>query len=274
MHARFREHVYHRHHHDTYSFGVTESGAQSFTCRGAAHTSAAGMVMAFNPDDPHDGHATTGQGFSYRMIHIGPGLVADVLADIGGRPAGWPLFAAPVVADPELAAALGRLHRALTGPATPLERGERLTIAAGPGGPGRGGTACRRRPGQRGRDRTHRPAGPGPARRGLRRAGLRRRPGDRRRVQPLRRVPGLPSVAGLAPGEYQRQLRLRAARRALAPGDAARAGRRRGGLRRPGPPDPVVPPLLRHYARRLRPRRPLTCPGPLPWACRCRGRWG
>jgi hypothetical protein len=46
MHAHFREHVYHRHSHDTYSFGVTESGAQSFTCRGAAYTSAAGMVMA------------------------------------------------------------------------------------------------------------------------------------------------------------------------------------------------------------------------------------
>ena len=86
MLAHFREHVYHRHSHDTYSFGVTESGAQSFTCRGAAHTSAAGMVMAFNPDDPHDGWATTGQGFSYRMIHVGPGLVAEVLADIGGRP--------------------------------------------------------------------------------------------------------------------------------------------------------------------------------------------
>ena len=73
MHAHFREHVYHRHTHDTYSFGVTESGAQSFTCRGAAYTSAAGMVMAFNPDDPHDGRSATGHGFSYRMIHAGPG---------------------------------------------------------------------------------------------------------------------------------------------------------------------------------------------------------
>ena len=131
MYAHFREHVYHRHSHDSYSFGVTESGAQSFTCRGAAHASAAGMVMAFNPDDPHDGRATTGQGFSYRMIHIGPGLVTDVLADIGGRPAGRPLFATPVVTDPRLAAALRRLHHALTGPATPLERGERLTVALG-----------------------------------------------------------------------------------------------------------------------------------------------
>ena len=72
MHAHFERHVYHRHSHETYSLGVTDVGAQSFTCRGAAYTSAAGMVMAFNPDDPHDGQATDGFGFTYRMIHIGP----------------------------------------------------------------------------------------------------------------------------------------------------------------------------------------------------------
>ncbi len=36
MHARFVRHSYHRHSHETYSFGVTEAGAQAFTCRGAA----------------------------------------------------------------------------------------------------------------------------------------------------------------------------------------------------------------------------------------------
>ena len=34
MHAHFSGHVYHRHSHETYSLGVTESGAQGFTCRG------------------------------------------------------------------------------------------------------------------------------------------------------------------------------------------------------------------------------------------------
>ncbi len=108
MHARFREHVYHRHSHDSYSFGVTEWGAQSFRCRHAAHTSAAGMVMAFNPDDPHDGRASTDRGFSYRMIHIGPGLVTAMLSDMAGRPVGQPLFAAPVLSEPRLALAISR----------------------------------------------------------------------------------------------------------------------------------------------------------------------
>jgi AraC-like ligand binding domain len=36
MHAHFERHVYHRHSHETYSFGVTDTGVQSFACRGAA----------------------------------------------------------------------------------------------------------------------------------------------------------------------------------------------------------------------------------------------
>jgi len=130
MHARFRGHVYHRHSHDTYSLGLTESGAQAFTCRGAGHVSTAGLVMAFNPDDPHDGHAATGTGFTYRMIHLAPALLTGLLADLTGTARGMPLFAEPVIADPALAAALRRLHRSLTGPASPLEQSERLAAVA------------------------------------------------------------------------------------------------------------------------------------------------
>ena len=130
MHARFRGHVYHRHSHDTYSLGLTESGAQAFTCRGAGHVSTAGLVMAFNPDDPHDGHAATGTGFTYRMIHLAPALLTGLLTDLTGTVSGMPLFAAPVITDPALAAALRRLHRSLTGPASPLEQSELLAAVS------------------------------------------------------------------------------------------------------------------------------------------------
>jgi AraC-like DNA-binding protein len=224
MHAHFRGHVYHRHSHETYSLGVTESGAQGFTCRGAGHVSTAGLVMAFNPDDPHDGHAATGDGFTYRMIHMAPDLLTGMLADLAGAPPAMPLFADPVIADPALAGAVRWLHRSLTGPASPLEQSERLAAVAA--------LAARHAAGPRPGDRTH-PAGLTP--------GDRARAADRVRaflsseyaaqatLADLAEAAGCSRFAayrafrgrfGLSPSEYQRQLRLRAARRALAGGTA------------------------------------------------------
>ena len=126
MRAHFERHAYHRHSHDTYSFGFTEAGAQSFTCRGGRHRSADGTVMAFNPDDPHDGSAVDPSGFTYRMVHIGPELLSGVLADLAGRPVGLPLFARPVVAAPELSRRLAALTNALLSGADELRRDELL----------------------------------------------------------------------------------------------------------------------------------------------------
>jgi hypothetical protein len=125
MRAHFDRHVYDRHSHDTYSFGVTEQGAQAFRCRGASHTSHAGMLMTFNPDDPHDGHPSGPAGFTYRMLHLPPELVGDVLADAGGG--GLPLFAAPVAQDEALASRLRRVHALLLDGATRLEASEMLS---------------------------------------------------------------------------------------------------------------------------------------------------
>ena len=126
MHAHFTSHVYHRHSHESYSFGVTETGAQAFTCRNGRHVSGTGMVMAFNPDDPHDGHAAGEGGFTYRMVHIWPEFFASLIG--AARP--LPLFRSPVLDDPVTAHSLRRLHLSLTGPGTELERYERLTVTA------------------------------------------------------------------------------------------------------------------------------------------------
>jgi len=121
MRAHFETHRYHRHSHDTYSFGVTESGAQTFNCRGAKRTSAAGMVMAFNPDEPHDGHATDALGFTYSIVYIRDAEVIEILGDQRGRRTGSPLFAEPVMHDRAAADALRRLSAAVAG-------GQRLVV--------------------------------------------------------------------------------------------------------------------------------------------------
>ncbi|PRX92405.1 AraC family transcriptional regulator [Allonocardiopsis opalescens] len=224
MAAHFERHVYHRHSHDAYSFGVTEEGAQAFSCRGAAHTSAAGMVMAFNPDDPHDGRAADALGFTYRIVHIGPDLIRALLADVTGGAAALPLFARPVVHDPVLARALRRLHSALLGGADTLRRDEELAAAV---------AAMVRRSATRGL------SAPSPAADADRTAAQvrellhERMPADitldelakgRSRFAVYR---DFRARYGMAPSDYLRQLRLRAARALLAAGvpPAEAAGR-------------------------------------------------
>src|SRR5262249_46463868 len=82
------------------------------------------MVMAFNPDDPHDGHAAGDGGFTYRMVHIWP----EFFASLTGRP--LPLFRTPVIQDPAVAASVRRLHDALAGSGSGLERDERVAGTA------------------------------------------------------------------------------------------------------------------------------------------------
>jgi AraC-like DNA-binding protein len=215
MHAHFTSHVYHRHSHESYSFGVTETGAQAFTCRHGRHVSGPGMVMAFNPDDPHDGHAATDGGFTYRMVHIWPELFAGLAG--AGRP--LPLFRVPVLADPALARSLRCLHSALTRPASELERYERLAATArllvrhasvrqGPAGAPRPGTD----PGLAARIRAliH-DAGTAAD---LTAGDLAVAAGCSRYVA----YRAFHQTYGLAPSDYQRQLRVRAARRLLSRG--------------------------------------------------------
>ncbi|MBN6052870.1 AraC family transcriptional regulator [Nonomuraea sp. RK-328] len=219
MYASFLRHRYHRHSHETYSFGVTEHGAQTFTCRGAGHTSAAGMVMAFNPDEVHDGHAAHELGFTYRIVHIGQELITDVLADMAGGAVGLPLFAAPVLDSPVLATRLRGLHTALSRGAGPLERDELLSSAV---------AALAR---LAARTPTAPPTvlrTPAVARLAAKaRELLHDRYADPISADDLAAWTGGSRYAvyrafrtayGLAPSEYQRQVRLRAARRLLAQG--------------------------------------------------------
>ncbi len=226
MHAHFRRHVYHRHAHETYSFGVTETGAQAFTCRGASRVSAAGMVMALNPDDPHDGHAAAGEGrYHYRMVHVAEPLVREIVTEAGDLPGGLPLFTEPVVHDPVLARTLYRLHTALTGTATGLERDERLTAAV-TALVDRAATARMRAAGG---------TGGGPGSGGLisvtalarARSLLADRFAEEVTAGQLAEAAGCSrfalyrtfrAVHGMAPSDYQRQVRLRTARSLIARG--------------------------------------------------------
>jgi AraC-like DNA-binding protein len=234
LRAHFDEHVYDRHSHDSYSFGVTEQGAQAFRCRGASYTSHAGMVMIFNPDDPHDGHTGSPAGFTYRMLHLPPELVGEVLADTGGR-ASLPLFDVPVVEDATLARRLRRVHALLLDGATRLETTELLSAtvlavvryASRP-------PATLALPDAAGQGASGRLARPGPERRAAARVRelLHDRFAEDLGADDLAGAVGLSrfqvsrlfrEAYGVPPSAYLRQVRLREARRRLAAGEAIAA---------------------------------------------------
>ena len=110
--ARFVHHSYSRHTHDEYAVGTLEQGRQTFHCRGGQHVTTPGSLILVNPDDLHDGQAAgaAGAAYRYRMVYIEPALIAEALRE-ADLPAALPLFRAPVVHSPELAAALCHFNR-------------------------------------------------------------------------------------------------------------------------------------------------------------------
>jgi len=55
---------------------------QSFGYRGTTLHSERGCAFVIHPDEKHDGHAGTQEGFGYRIVYIAPRLISEAL---GGR---------------------------------------------------------------------------------------------------------------------------------------------------------------------------------------------
>lgn len=79
--AYFSGHAYDPHRHDTYAIGYTIDGVQSFHYRGSSESSRAGQVFVLHPDETHDGHAGTEEGFHYRILYVEPGVIRDALSE-------------------------------------------------------------------------------------------------------------------------------------------------------------------------------------------------
>ncbi|WP_326599279.1 helix-turn-helix transcriptional regulator [Streptomyces sp. NBC_01803] len=104
MTARFDRHRYAPHAHEEFAIGACTAGLESIRYRGADHLAGPGTVVILQPGEAHTGGPADACGMAYRVLYPMPDLVAE-----GVRSRPW--FPDPVVYDPELAAALTRLHR-------------------------------------------------------------------------------------------------------------------------------------------------------------------
>jgi AraC-like DNA-binding protein len=117
--ARFGGHGFDPHRHDTYAIGFTTQGVQAFRYRGAPARSQPGQVFVLHPDEVHDGHAGTGEGFRYRILYLDPALVADAL---GATRRPLPFVREAVSRDARLLATIRPALRDLGHPLEELER--------------------------------------------------------------------------------------------------------------------------------------------------------
>src|SRR5215475_1436166 len=111
LRARFITHRYGRHAHETYTFGLIESGVEEFEYGAEVFRAGPGAVALLNPEVVHTGHAATATGWSYRVLYPEVAVVTDIAEQLGWR-RGTPLFPQTVVYDERSAALLRSAHRA------------------------------------------------------------------------------------------------------------------------------------------------------------------
>jgi AraC-like DNA-binding protein len=219
LQAHYLRYRYAPHWHEAVCVAVVGDGAAAFDCGRVRHVAPAGSVFVIPAFQVHTGEPAARAGLGYRVLYIGPGHLADLLDDTG--------VAAQACLSPHSgdivrrrAAAAGpllRFHRAMTGPAWPLEREHALLAALvavaaefGPGTARRGQSVS-------------------PEHRAVRRAReyLHAHPAATVTLRDLAEVSGLSmyrlartfkAQTGLAPHHYQIQLRVLQAKQLLAAG--------------------------------------------------------
>jgi AraC-like DNA-binding protein len=112
LRAWFAGQAYHKHRHDTYAIGLTDSGIQVFDYRGVVHASSPGQVVVLYPDEAHDGRAGTPTGFGYRIVYVEPFFLADAVRSARGRPSPLPFVREPVSTNAPLSRAIEAAFRA------------------------------------------------------------------------------------------------------------------------------------------------------------------
>ena len=111
--AAFSTLVFAPHVHEELVIAITEQGAGRCVTRGVSAVGTPQTVMVFNPGEPHEGGVTGAQGWHYRSLYVGAGLLELARDRLFERRIALPYFRDSVVSDPDLAALVVRAHQAL-----------------------------------------------------------------------------------------------------------------------------------------------------------------
>jgi AraC-like DNA-binding protein len=131
LQAHYTRYRYAPHWHDAACVAVVGTGAAAFDCGRARHVAPAGSVFVIPAYEVHTGEPAADAGLGYQVLYLYPGSLAGFLRDADvSEPVLLPSPADLVRYDSAAAGPLRRFHRAMTGPASPLERQHALMTAA------------------------------------------------------------------------------------------------------------------------------------------------
>jgi AraC-like DNA-binding protein len=117
LHARFTDHAYPMHTHDSWTLLIVDDGAVRYDLDRHEHGALSTVVTLLPPGVPHNGAAATAEGFRKRVLYLAS---AQLDTELIGRAVDRPEFT-----DPRLRLAVDRLHTTL------LRPGEELAAESG-----------------------------------------------------------------------------------------------------------------------------------------------
>jgi AraC-like DNA-binding protein len=122
LHARFIDHVYPMHTHDTWTLIILDSGGIKYDLDVHEHGSLGQTVTLLPPHVAHSGRSIRPEGFRKRVLYLDESSLSDTL--IGHS------VDHPVLMDELLRDRISRLHESLVSPGQELEAESRLALIA------------------------------------------------------------------------------------------------------------------------------------------------
>jgi AraC-like DNA-binding protein len=120
FHARFVDHAYPSHTHDTWTLLIIDDGAVRFDLDRHEHGALRSLVTLLPPHVPHDGRAATPDGFRKRVLYLDTAQLPAHLTGAAVDQPGW--------SDPVLRHRIHQLHRVLAVPGEQLHAQSRLAL--------------------------------------------------------------------------------------------------------------------------------------------------
>ena len=124
--ARYRDHAYALHTHDSYVFGVVVAGAEKLRINRRSYLAPAGSIIVVNPEDPHDGEKGCEAGWAYRTCYPRAELMREVAEDL--ELGHLPMFSHGVLVASDLAGDFVQAH-GLAGAAKALDAETTMLMA-------------------------------------------------------------------------------------------------------------------------------------------------